>query len=94
MDVEETEVRNDCAGEAEPKLLVESFKGCSCEKWEAGTWGLGQFGNPEERTSAIESRYQVTASKDWEDFMCAVVTVIFGVCNSVRLSQLFIVKIV
>jgi hypothetical protein len=28
-------------------------------------------------------RYQATAS---EDFMCAVVTVIFGVRNSVRLS--------
>jgi hypothetical protein len=23
---------------------------------------------------------------NWEDFMCAVVTVIFGVCNSIRLS--------
>jgi hypothetical protein len=26
-----------------------------------------------------------------EDCMCAVVTVIFGVCNSVRLSYLFVV---
>lgn len=31
------------------------------------------------------SRYQATASKDREDFVCAVVSVVFGVCNSVRL---------
>jgi hypothetical protein len=36
--------------------------------------------------SAIGSRYQAKASEDIEDFMCAVVTVIFVVCNSVRLS--------
>jgi hypothetical protein len=40
----------------------------------------------ESRTSAVGSRYQATASEASEDFMCAVVTVIFGVCNSVRLS--------
>jgi hypothetical protein len=34
-------------------------------------------------TSYIRSHYQATASKDYEDFMCAVVTVTFGVCNSV-----------
>jgi hypothetical protein len=39
-------------------------------------------------TSAVRSRYQATPSEDWEDFMCAVVTVIFGVCNSVTLSYL------
>jgi hypothetical protein len=21
---------------------------CSCEKWETGSWGWGQYGNPEE----------------------------------------------
>jgi hypothetical protein len=36
-------------------------------------------------TPAFGSRYQATASED-EDFMCAVITVNFGVCNSVRLS--------
>jgi hypothetical protein len=30
-------------------------------------------------------RYQATTSEDIEDFMCAVVTVIFRVCKSVRL---------
>jgi hypothetical protein len=40
-------------------------------------------GNPEEgATSAVGSRYQGMSSKDWEDFMCAVVPVVFGVCNS------------
>jgi hypothetical protein len=37
-------------------------------------------------TSAVGSRYQATASEDREYFMCAIVTVIFKVCNSVRLS--------
>jgi hypothetical protein len=25
---------------------VESIESCNCEKWEAGIWGQGQFGNP------------------------------------------------
>jgi hypothetical protein len=29
---------------------------------------------------------QININEDREDFMCAVGTVIFGVCNSVRLS--------
>jgi hypothetical protein len=32
-------------------------------------------------------------SEDKEDFMCVVITVIFGVCNSVRLLQLPVVTI-
>jgi hypothetical protein len=28
-----------------------SAESCSCEKWEAGSWGLGQCGNPEEEES-------------------------------------------
>jgi hypothetical protein len=32
--------------------------------------------------SAVGNRYRATAS---EDFMCAIVTMIFGMCNSVRL---------
>jgi hypothetical protein len=38
------------------------------------------------RTSAVGSRYQATTSEDYEGFMYAVVKVIFGVRNSVRLS--------
>jgi hypothetical protein len=34
----------------------------------------------------VKIRYQETTSKDRKDFMCAVVTVTFEVCNSVRLS--------
>jgi hypothetical protein len=39
------------------------------------------------RTKAVsvKIRYQETTMEDGEDFMGAVVTVIFGVCNSVRL---------
>jgi hypothetical protein len=37
-------------------------------------------------TSTVGSHYQATASEDCEARMCAVVTVIFGLCNSVRLS--------
>jgi hypothetical protein len=41
-------------------------------------------------SSASGNRYRTTAREDWEDFMCAVVTVNFGVCNSVRLSSLYV----
>jgi hypothetical protein len=40
----------------------------------------------ERRTSVVGSRYYATTSVDREDFMYVVVTVTFGVCNSVRLS--------
>jgi hypothetical protein len=29
-------------------LYFELVESCSCEEWEAGSWGRGQFGNPEE----------------------------------------------
>jgi hypothetical protein len=29
-------------------FVVESFDSCSYEKWKAGSWGRGKFGNPEE----------------------------------------------
>jgi hypothetical protein len=32
-------------------------------------------------TSTVGSRYRATAIEDREDFMCAVVTLIFGVCS-------------
>jgi hypothetical protein len=43
-------------------------------------------GTQRKDTSVVGSHYQTTASEDLEDFMCAIVTVIFVVCNSVRLS--------
>jgi hypothetical protein len=42
-------------------------------------------------SSVVGSRYQATASESWEYFMCAVVNMIFGVCNSETLSWLFVV---
>jgi hypothetical protein len=50
------------------------------ETKEAGTYDWGQFWNSE----TIESRYQTMDSEDSEDFICAVVTMIFGVCTSLR----------
>jgi hypothetical protein len=62
--------------------VVESAETRSYEKWLAGIVqeSRGRW------TSAVRSRYQATASEGWEDFMCALFTVIFGVRNSVRLS--------
>jgi hypothetical protein len=56
---------------------------CCCEKWEAGSWGREQFANTEEGErppleAATKQRLVMT--------MCDVVTVIFAVYNSVRLS--------
>jgi hypothetical protein len=34
-------------------------------------------------TSVVRNHYQATASKDSEDFMCAVAIAIFGVCNTI-----------
>jgi hypothetical protein len=48
-------------------------------------------GTQSKGTSAVGSRYRSTAREDCEDFMYAVVTVTFGVHNSVRLSQLHVV---
>jgi hypothetical protein len=41
-----------------------------------------------EAEDTVGTRRQATTGEDienWEDFMCAVVTLIFGVCNSVTL---------
>jgi hypothetical protein len=35
--------------------------------------------------SVVGSRYQATINEELEEIVCAVVTVIFVVCNSVRL---------
>jgi hypothetical protein len=34
---------------------------------------------------SVGSQYLTTASEGSEDFMCAIVTVAFGVCNSIRM---------
>jgi hypothetical protein len=41
--------------------------------------------------NSVKNRYQETTSEDCEDFMCAVVTIIFRECNSVRLLKLHVV---
>jgi hypothetical protein len=51
---------------------VRSEKTSSC--------GLEQLGKPEKgERQPLKSRYKATASEDSEDFMCALVTVIFAV---------------
>jgi hypothetical protein len=47
LDILETAVRR-VGGWCEMAGMVESVERCSCEKWEAGSWGQGQFRNPEE----------------------------------------------
>jgi hypothetical protein len=55
----------------------------------AGSRGRGPFRNPEEgERLPLETAAKQTAREDWEDFMCAVVTVIFGVCESDYQSNL------
>jgi hypothetical protein len=47
-----------------------------------------------EAEDTVRIRHQPAAGEDvanGEEFVCAVVTVMFGVCNSVRLSLLFVV---
>jgi hypothetical protein len=63
------------------------FSPCELLLLEAGSWGTGIVREPRGRgTSAVGSRYRASAKEDWEDIIRAVVTVIFGVGNSVRLS--------
>jgi hypothetical protein len=60
--------------------------------WELRSWQLrqGKVGNSGKGESPhIESCHKIMASEDWKKFMCAVVTVNFGVCYSARL--LFII---
>jgi hypothetical protein len=66
MDLDETEARNDCAGESQqqfnrPTVVAESVESCSFEKWETGSWRLRGFGNPEEG----ERQPLETATKQW-----------------------------
>jgi hypothetical protein len=67
-------------------FLVESVESSSSEKWETGSWGQGELENLHERErppleAATKQRLVRT-----EKTVCAIVTVIFEVCNSVRLS--------
>jgi hypothetical protein len=69
------------------ELFVESVESCRCDKWEAGSWGRGQFGNPEEgQRPPLEAATKQRLVKTAKTVMCTVVTVILGVCNWVRLS--------
>jgi hypothetical protein len=83
------ETKNHCAGEDQQQFnsQVESVEGWSYVKWEAGTWSREQFGNPEEgERTPLEGATMQRLTKLEEAFMCAVVTVNFRVCNSLRLS--------
>jgi hypothetical protein len=68
-------------------MQIESLVGYSCEMREAGSWGRGQFGNPEEKEgrSPLEADTKQRLVKT-EKTTYAVVTVIFGVSNELRLS--------
>jgi hypothetical protein len=44
-----------------PDTAGEDGESCSCEKWETGSWGQGQFGNVEEEQCPP---WQATA-KQW-----------------------------
>jgi hypothetical protein len=58
---------------------------------EAGSWGRGPFGNPEDGgRPPLEVATRQRLGKTENDFKCAVVTVIFGVCNSGRLSKVLV----
>jgi hypothetical protein len=43
------------------ELLVESVEVCSCEKWEAGSWGRGQVQRPP--LEAATKQQQMNAGK-------------------------------
>jgi hypothetical protein len=47
-----------------------------------------------ERIFIARSRYEATTNKNIEDFVYAVITVIFEMCKSVKLLHLFVVTIV
>jgi hypothetical protein len=69
--------------------MIELVESCSCEKWEAGSWGRGQGGNLGEGgrqplKAATKQRLVKT-----EKNLCVLYltrTVIFKVYNSVGLS--------
>jgi hypothetical protein len=49
-----------------------SVESCSCEKWEAGIWGRGQFGNPEEGERQPWEAATKQRSED-RDNLCVIV---------------------
>jgi hypothetical protein len=62
------------------------FSHCELLLFEAGSWGQGQFGNPEEGEcmllEAATKQGLVKIITDWEDLMYPIV--IFEVCRTVR----------
>jgi hypothetical protein len=56
--------------------------------WEDDSWERGQFGNPEEGERPL---FEAATEQRLVKTLYPVVKVIFGVCNSLRLSQLFVV---
>jgi hypothetical protein len=66
---------------------------CELLLLQAGSWGWGQFGNPEERErlslEAATRQRLVKTVRDWEDAVCH--TVICGVCRRVRAQSLLVV---
>jgi hypothetical protein len=65
-------------------MMVDSFESWDFEKLvaECGESSGTQW----KRNVRFRSRYQATSSEDSEHIKCAVITLIFEVCNLVRLS--------
>jgi hypothetical protein len=62
------------------------FSFCELLLWEAGSWGTGAHRDPEEgERPELEAATEQQLGKT-EYFRGAVVTVTFGVCNSLKLS--------
>jgi hypothetical protein len=61
--------------------------------WELVSYNNSVVGYVSDSKDSVKTGYQETSNEDREDFMCAVVTVIFGVCNSVRPLRLLVVAI-
>jgi hypothetical protein len=88
MDLEETEARNDCAGEGQHQFNrpTELWLRVAVTRNEKLIAEAGDSSGTQKKGNVrCLSRYQATASEDLEDFMCAVVTAIVGVCDSERL---------
>jgi hypothetical protein len=53
-----------------PTCVTKSAESCSCEMWEADSWGRWQFGNPEEgERPPLEAvtKQPGEDTTDWED---------------------------
>jgi hypothetical protein len=69
------------------------FSRCELLLWEAGSWGRGYFGNPEERESplleAATTERLMKILTDWEVLMCPIV--ICEACRTVGAKSLLVV---